>query len=166
MKFRLIYLITILILAGCSSIGSLSGKSYKYKSKRRILELKFENDSLCTLENTFKCKDLKPELQKILIKCKYNRINDTIFIQNIEFDDGNVNYDIAINVPTQENSKCKFLNEKNRRKGEFQIGPSYQTQYEKHGLVPNIDLDTLYIVKNHILLLKQNERRSIGFIFK
>ena len=46
------------------------------------------------------------------------------------------------------------------------IGPNYLTAYEKFGLVPNVDIDTLRIIKNKIVLSKKESNRNIGFIFK
>ena len=144
----------------------MTGKSYSYKSKKRTLELVFENDSICRLENTFHCDDVDSEIQKITISCVYNRVEDVIYIQNLDCVNDNCEYDIWVNFPFQNSKPCSFLNEEHREKRQLRIGPNYSTEYHKYGLVPNIDIDTLYVIKNKIIFYKDVSHKSIGFVFK
>ena len=153
------------MLSGCSPIKNLPGETFSYKSKKRTLDLIFENDSTCKLINTFKCKDIDPEIQQIIINCKYKRIGDTIILSNIKCLE-NIYNEIFIDLPIQESCKCEFLNKENRGNDDFYVGPRYITDYQKYGIIPNIDIDTLYIINREIILVKYSESMSIGFTFK
>ncbi|WP_353165344.1 hypothetical protein [Empedobacter brevis] len=150
------------IISSCSTVSKLQGNKYTYKSKQRTLELVFTDEVTCILKNTFHCPDVEEKYRIISTECNYTKKGDTIFLSN-----KNLSYhsDLYIEIPSQNSEKCQFLNEKSREK-KFSIGPSYATDYEKYGIVPNITTDTLYIIKNKIVLFKKNQNRSIGFIFK
>jgi len=155
-------MILFFIISSCSTVSKLRGNKYTYKSKQRILELIFTDQTTCVLKNTFHCPDIEEKYRIISTECNYTQKGDTIFLCN-----KNLNYHngLYIEIPPQNSEKCEFLNEKSREK-KFTIGPNYATDYEKYGVVPNITTDTLYIIKNKIVLFKKSENRSIGFIFK
>ena len=143
----------------------ISNNTFKYKSKRRAMQLVFENDTICRLVNIFHCNDIDSEVKKLTTTCTYRRNGDTIFVRNINCKSDDCNYDLMWDIPIQESKKCGFLNLANRS-SEKNIGPNYLTDYQKYGIVPNIDIDTLYIIKNKIFLNKQNEEMRISFLFK
>jgi len=166
MKTTSILLVFILLIAvSCNTTKELVGKSFKYKSKKRTLELIFENDSICKLKNTFYCNDIDINVKELTIICRYKRINDTLYLRNINCKQDTCKYGLIISIPPQHCKQCSFLNEENRTHP-ITIGPNYSTDYQKYGLVPNIDIDTLYVVKNKIFLYKHENKMNIGFIFK
>lgn len=150
------------IIFSCSTVSKLQGNKYTYKSKQRTLELTFVDESTCILKNTFHCPDIEEKYRIINTECNYTKKGDTIFISNKNLNHHNGLY---IEIPPQNSEKCEFLNEKNREE-KFSIGARYATDYEKYGIVPNITSDTLYVIKNKIVLYKKGKNRSIGFIFK
>lgn len=155
-------MILFFIISSCNTVSNLSGNKYTYKSKLRTLELMFIDESTCILKNTFHCSDIEEKYRIINIECNYTKKGDTIYINN---KNPNYNNSLYIEIPPQNSNKCEFLNEKSREK-KFSIGASYATDYEKYGIVPNITIDTLYIIKNKFVLYKKGESRSVGFIFK
>jgi len=156
---------TLLILISCNSTKELGGKSFKYKSKKRTLELIFDNDSICRLRNTFYCNDIDINVKELTIISRYKRIKDTLYLRNINCKQDSCKYGLFIPIPPQDCKQCSFLNEKSRAHP-ITFGPNYSTDYQKYGLVPNIDIDTLHVIKNKILLYKHDAKTSIGFIFK
>jgi hypothetical protein len=165
MKAISILILASLILIACNATKELGCKAFKYKSKKRSLELIFDNDSICRLKNTFYCTDIDLNIRELTTVCRYKRINDTLYLQNINCKKDSCNYDLTVSIPPQQSKQCPFLNENERKRG-MSFGPNYSTDYQKYGLVPNIDIDTLYVVKNKIILYKQDMKTSIGFIFK
>lgn len=166
MKIKgIIWIVLALLISSCNITKVLSGKTFEYKSKNRKLQIVFNNDSICQLKNVFLCNDIDFKFKEITITCNYKRDHDTLYLKNINCKDANCSYDLTIYIPPQESQKCSFLSEKNRKTTNF-VGPSYVSEYQKYGLVPNIDIDTLYIIKNKILLYKYNEIMSIGYYFK
>lgn len=155
-------IIFFFIISSCSTVSKLQGNKYTYKSKQRTLELVFIDGATCVLKNTFHCPDVEEKYRIISTECTYTKKGDTIFISNKNLNHHSGQY---IEIPPQNSKRCEFLNDKRREKI-FSIGPNYASDYEKHGVVPNITTDTLYIIKNKIVLFKKSENRSIGFIFK
>jgi len=160
LKFTTITL--LFIVFSCTSIKKLPNNKYVYKSKKRTLELYFRDSSTCVLKNTFKCSDINPNFKNIITECNYLRKGDTIFLNRKNTSNTESLY---LFIPPQKSKKCDFLN-KEKRERVFSIGPSYATDYEKYGLVPNINQDTLYIINNRIFFYKQVKRQGIGFMFK
>ena len=165
MKKLSVILFFFFVFMSCSVTRDLGGKSFIYKSKKRTLQLIFDNDSICRLKNTFHCKDIDVNVRELTIICRYKRVDDKIYLRNINCKNDSCIYDITLYVPPQESIQCDFLNEE-KRKNKIFFGPNYTTEYQNYGLVPNIDIDTLYVQKNKIVLYKQNENASIGFVFK
>ncbi len=157
-----IIVIGLLFVASCGSIKELPNNEYTYKSKNRTLELHFTDDKTCILKNTFECSDIDPNFKNITIECNYTRKGDTIFLNR-----KGSNYDTSlyIDIPPQESNECSYLSKKSRERNS-KVSPTYATDYEKYGLVPNVVQDTLYIVKNKIVYFKKNKNQSIGFVFK
>ena len=149
----------------CVFPQDLANKTYVYRSKKRTLTLFFENDSICRLRNVFRCNDIDEKYREVITICRYKKNDDLIYLRNIECKDDNCNYGLALNIPIQNSVQCNFLNKEHRRMGNV-IAPNYITDYRKFGLIPAIDIDTLYIKKNKIMLYKQYDKESIGFIFK
>ena len=158
-------IILVTILLSCNTIKNLSGTTYKYSSKNRTLELIFVDSRFCKLKNTFHCNDLKPEIKEITIHCEYQKRGDTIFLKNVNCTTDTCKKEITISIPPQESIPCYFLNN-NSRSLNVKFGPAYATSYQKYGLVPNIDIDTLYINRKKILLYKRESLINVGFIFK
>jgi hypothetical protein len=165
MKFLGLLIFAMLILGACHSTKELSGKTFNYESQRRTLAVIFNSDSTCVLKNTFHCNDVSQAIKEIMISCTYQRIDDVIYIRNVNCTDDNCKYDLTIAIPPQDSEQCGFLSD-DARKSRITIGPNYATAYEKFGLVPNIDIDTLRIVKNKIMLFKKGAERNVGFVFK
>jgi hypothetical protein len=164
--FRLVILISgLLLFDNCSINRKICGETYTAKTKSRIARLKFDNDSICRFVNTFKCNDIDSKYKEITITCKYQKLDNLIILRNEKCKCDSCNFDFTIDIPPQESKKCFFLNDESR-KVNFSIGPTYLNAYEKYGFIPNIDIDTVYIVKNKLIFIKQNSWRSIGFIFK
>lgn len=122
----------------------------------------FDNDSICRLKNTFHCDDIDPEIKEITSICKYRRVGNIIYLRNVNCEDDDCKNDLTFNLSVQNSKSCYFLNEKYRSR-ELVIGPSLSREYKKFGLVPQIDIDTLRIIKNRILLYKKSGNYSIGF---
>jgi len=164
MKMKAIVFIAI-VMVSCSTIKNIGGNTYKYKSEKRTLELSFENGSICRLKNTFFCMDIAPNVREITIICNYKRNGDTIFLRNIDCNSDTCKKALTISIPPQESSECFFLSSSSRKRNTT-FAPDYATEYEKYGLIPNIDIDTLYVVKNKIILYKRDSLTNVGFIFK
>lgn len=158
-------LLFFFVIASCSVTKNLGGRTFNYKSKKRTLQLIFDNDSICRLKNTFHCNDIDLDIKELITTCKYKRVNDRIYLTNIDCKSDSCEYDLIINIPIQNSKECDFLN-KEYRTHKNTIGPNYTTEFKKYGSIPQIDIDTLYIQKNKILLYKQKGKESIGFIFK
>jgi hypothetical protein len=162
---RLILLISLSILVSACSIKVISGKTFNAKTKNRIAQLKFDNDSTCHFINTFLCNDIDPKIKQIIITCRYKRQDNLILLRNMECKSDSCNFAFTIDIPIQESKKCNFLNNESR-KVLNSAGPNYLNTYEEFGFVPNIDIDTVYIVRNRLIFVKQNAYRSIGLIMK
>jgi hypothetical protein len=165
MKFFGLLIFAIFILGACHSTKELNGKTFRYESQKRTLAVIFNSDSTCVLKNTFHCNDVSKDVKEIMISCTYRRVDDIIYIRNVNCSDDNCKYDLTVPIPPQESEQCGFLSD-DARKSRMTIGPNYPTAYEKLGSVPNVDIDTLWIIKNRIVLSKKDSRRNIGFVFK
>ncbi|WP_290806405.1 hypothetical protein [Flavobacterium sp.] len=128
--------------------------------------LHFENDSLCSLKNIFYCEDIEERYKEIIIKSNYERRGDTIFLENVNCKQEDCNYNTTIEIPIQNSLTCDFLNEESRKSKVLFDGRSYKSKYYEYGLVPNIDIDTLYINKKNIILVKKIKNGNFGFVFK
>lgn len=159
------YIIVCFLLVSCSVIRDIEGNTYIYESKRRTLQLFFENDTICKLKNIFHCADIDSKFKELTNVCMYRRVADTIFLRNMNCKNDSCEYDLILDIPIQNSKNCSFLNKKSRTK-QLMFGPNYITEYQKYGLVPKIDIDTIHILKRRMILYKQKGRNSIGFIFK
>jgi hypothetical protein len=118
--------------------------------------------------NTFYCSCLSEKYRVITQVCKYSQRGNLILLQNEERKYGNGVY---VELPSQRCNDCPFLNQ-GQLKSSLYIGPKYVSDFEKHGLVPNLAKDTLRIVnKNKIIYYKElNDKISqngyINFIFE
>ena len=155
-----------MILVGCSSAKKISGNRFIHKSLNRELIISFDNDSLCSLTNTFDCEDIDDKLKTIVIKAIYKRREGMIILRNVTCEKGNCKYPPNIDVPVQQSNECPFLNGPSRAKREVFDGRTYQNEYYKFGLIPNIDIDTLYINDDELTLIKKIDRGNFGFVFK
>ena len=157
MKLTLIF-IFLLFLTGFpteSKIRSLKGKTFEYKNKTSILRLNFVNDTLLYLTHTFRCQCLDPEVKEIKQVCTYKVSDDSLFVKNILCKTEPCIFESNFNIPIQDCSKCWFLSAKAREQvTAIYMGPHIYTDYEKHGIVPQIDVDTFYIVNNRIFIIK------------
>ena len=156
----------VLITFSCASIKQIAGKNFSYTSPNRELLLSFENDSLCSIKNIFYCDDIENKYKEITIKATYKRQSNMIIIRNVTCKDDTCKFSTNINIPIQESNKCAFLNKAHRESKMIFDGRKYQSDYHKYGLIPNIDIDTMYIYKNKITLIKKIENGNFGFIFK
>ncbi|MHC1705785.1 MAG: hypothetical protein AB9846_17925 [Tenuifilaceae bacterium] len=161
--FKLVLL--SLVFVSCSISKDIINCTFKYKSKKRTLQLVFVNDTVCRLENIFHCNDINSDIKEITAICAYRRNGDTIILKNINCESSDCNYGLFREIPPQESKECDFLNSEKRGK-RVTVGPNYLTDYQKYGLVPSIDIDTLYVIKNKIFFNKQNKEMSVSFIFK
>lgn len=166
MRKMLIVLFVIVFTFSCSSLKELKGKRFIYKSQNRELLLAFSNDSMCSIKNTFFCDDIDNKFKEMTINATYKKQGDMIIIKNINCKDNNCIYPQSIEIPIQKNSSCIFLNNEGRKTKTIFDGRKYQSDYHKYGLVPNIDIDTMYINKRKIILIKKVENGNFGFIFK
>lgn len=166
MKKKIFLFSTVIVLYSCSSIKSVSGKKFVYESLNRELILSFDNDSLCTLKNVFYCDDIDKKYREITIKATYKKNGDIIILKNIDCKENSCVLPPIVEIPTQASNKCNFLSSESRESKKIFDGRTYQSEYLKYGVVPNIDNDTLYIYKKQITLVKKFERGSLGFIFK
>jgi len=164
-KIVLIYSL-LFLLVSCSSLKVISGKKFKFNSNNRELILHFENDSLCILKNTFYCDDIEEQYKEIIVKSKYERRGDSIFLKNINCKQDDCNFSTIIEIPIQNSLSCDFLNEESRQSKVLFDGRSYKTKYHEFGLVPNVDIDTLYINKKSIIFVKKIKNGNFGFVFK
>jgi len=169
MKFlRLINVIvfTSITTVSCNISQDLAGKSFNSYQKHRRVQLIFDNDSICRFKNTFNCNDIDPKFREITIICRYEKVDKMLILKNIDCKSDSCKKSFTIDIPPQKSTQCDFLNE-DKRTRVFTIGPNYPTAYERYGLVPNIDIDTVFIVKNKLLFIKNKQNwGSIGFILK
>lgn len=163
---KIILLLFFVSFSSCSTMNIISGKSFLYESNYRKLVLSFQNDSLCTLTNTFYCDDIDERYRKITITAFYKIQSDMIFLKNIDCKDNLCVFSPILDVPIQESNECNFLSSEKRNSKKIFDGRTYQSEYLKYGAVPNIDNDTLYIYKKQITFVKKIENGTIGFIFK
>lgn len=166
MKKILVALVIVMTLVCCSSAKRVSGSKFIYKSLNRELVLSFDNDSLCSLTNTFHCDDIDNKYKEIVVKAFYERRQDIIILKNVSCVKEDCKYSSNIDIPIQQSIKCSFLDSDGRTKKEVFDGRTYQSDYYKFGLVPNIDIDTLYIHNNEVTLIKKIDRGNFGFVFK
>src|SRR4030042_2897287 len=120
---------------------------------------------ICRFINTFHCKEINSEFKEITITCRYTKLDDLIILKNMECKSDSCVYEYIIKIPPQNSKKCSFLNEESRKgPSGIVIGPSYMTDYERYGFIPNIDIDTLYVVKNRLIMIKEDscKSRTIG----
>lgn len=166
MKKILIILWVIPFVFSCLSVKNLKHKKFIYKSKNRELSLTFSGDSMCVIKNTFFCNKIDDKFREIKINATYKKQGNKIIIKNINCKNNNCIYPPTMEIPIQENSDCLFLNNEGRKSKIIFDGRTYQSNYYKYGLVPNIDIDTMYIVKRKIIFVKKIKNGSFGFIFK
>lgn len=150
----------------CVSTKNLNGKMFNYKSYKRRLELIFDNDSLCRLRNKFFCEDIEEKYKEIVIHCKYVRNKDIIVVRNRNCSSDDCKFNLALFIPPQYSSNCLFLSDKKADISKIYFGSRFLSKNISKGLVPNIDIDTLRIIKNKIVLYKSDGKQSIGFIFR
>lgn len=162
---KLLFLLLFFLIVSCSETLKFSGKSYRYNSKHRSLSLNFINDSICQLRNTFRCTDIDSVLRETVITCKYRTNNDSIFLRNVNCINGDCVYEPFLKFASQYSKKCSFLNTDSRDYRIF-AGPSLLSDYRRYGMVPNIDIDTLFINKNKITLIKGEEGFSTLYFLK
>lgn len=143
---------------------TLVEKEFMFESKNRTLSVSFFGDSLCLLKNTFHCDDISADYREIEIKCTFKRVENVIYLKNTKCKGQSCKYDIVIDIPPQESKKCFFLSEEARYKEP--LGPNYLNSFERFGLVPNIDIDTMRIIGHKIVLIKKEGNMSVGYIFK
>ena len=89
-----------------------------------------------------------------------------IILKNITCKDDSCIYQQNIEIPIQKSSNCSFLNNEGRNSKTVFDGRTYQSDYHKYGLVPNIDIDTMHISNGKIILIKKNNNGNFGFIFE
>jgi hypothetical protein len=163
MRVTIAFILISLLFYSCDITKELNNSSYSYKSKKRTLRLVFSNDSICRIENIFHCNDIDLDIKELTTTCIYKRIGNTIILKNVNYQKDSI-FNLYLNIPPQESNKCSFLNSDKRMHSS--IGPNYPTEYEKYGLVPNIDIDTLLISKNRIILIKPSQLINLCFVFK
>ena len=169
MKKNLFFLtiaLFVLMLFSCSTNKDISGKKYVYKSLNREFLLFFENDSICSFKNIFYCDDIDNKYKEIVIRATYKKKSNKIIIKNLDCKDNTCEFPPNLDIPIQTSNKCQFLNKENRNEKKIFDGRTFQSDYHKYGLVPNIDIDTMYIYKNEITFVKKYGRGNFGFIFK
>ena len=160
-KIVLVVIFAVIIYS-CGTITKLSGKKFVYKSEQRKLELKFVNDSICTLTNIFDCPDIEQEYKIIVQECTYTKEGNKIYLKNKELKYGDSLY---IQIPSQNSNVCDFLNENGKAKQNYNRA-EYLLYYKENVIIPNITINTLYITNNKILFVKNYDRGSFGFVFK
>ena len=163
---KIVVFTIIIITFSCKSIKEITGKKFIYSSPNRELLLSFENDTLCNIKNIFQCDDIENKYKEITIKATYKRVSNMIILKNVICKGDNCNLPQYIDIPFQTSNKCFFLNKENRNGKLIFDGREYQSNYYKYGLVPNIDIDTMYIYKNKITLIKKVKNGNFGFVFK
>lgn len=164
-KILILSLIVLLALA-CGSLDNLNGQHFVSQSNKRKLTLTFTSDSTCMIKNIFYCDGIDQQYRQISINLNFKKSGNKIIVRNVNCDNDSCIYPPIIEIPIQTNSDCSFLNADGRKRKNLFDGRSFQSAYERYGLIPNIDIDTMYIVKRKILLTKKTKSGSIGFIFK
>lgn len=163
---KIVLFVLVTILSSCSTMNNISGKQFLYESYNRKLVLSFQNDSLCTLTNTFHCNNIDEKYKEITVTTIYKRESNMIFLRNIDCKDNGCIFSPIFDVPIQESNNCNFLSRESRNFKKIFDGRKYQSEYLKYGAIPNVDIDTLYIHKKQITFIKKIESGTIGFIFK
>jgi len=165
---NLSYIIILMVFSctSCNVTKDLTGRTFSYHLKHRRIQLIFDNDSICRYVNTFQCNDIEPKYKKISIECRYRRVDQMLILKNIDCASDSCKKSNLIDIPPQESTKCFYLNDVKRNSG-LSIGPSYVTDRQRYGLVPNIDIDTFYISKSHLIFIKPiYEGAYLTLIFK
>lgn len=167
MKFLYLCILCFLVFS-CDSTRTINDSTFRYRSKKRNLRLIFGSDSTGKLVNVFRCRQIDDEVRSITFSFIYKRSVDTIFIRNTKCEkEDSCLYDPFFEVPPQSDCRCSFLSKENRFRSFF-VGPRYMTDFEKYGLIPNIDIDTLYFLKGRKLFLMKNSSNGfyIHYLFK
>lgn len=167
MKLSIFFILSFLFVS-CYSSKTLNDSIFLYRSKKRSLSINLENDSIGKMINVFKCRKIDEEVRTTISFFTYTRSLDTIFIRNINCEtEDSCLYNPFYIVPPQLDCRCRFLS-KEKRINSNGIGPRYITEFEKYGLIPNIDIDTLYLLKSRELLLVKSriDNFYIHYIFK
>jgi hypothetical protein len=147
-------------------MNSVKGKVFMNESINRKLVLSFSNDSTCTFKNIFNCEDIDDEYKNISINATYKRDFNTIIVTNKLCKTDDCVLAPKIEIPIQKSKKCDFLNEDYRKDKIIFDGRHIKSKFHEYGIIPNIDIDTIYIYKNKIILLKVIDNVNRGFIFK
>lgn len=161
-KKILVHSILSFVFISCGSSVNLINKKFSYKSQNRTLELSFKDSANCSITNTFNCSDIEEQYKITKIECEYKRIGNNILIINKKASN---NKGLYIPIPNQVSKECFFLNQISKERN-IKTSPSYSTDFEKYGIIPNITNDTLKIVNKKIIYYKKNDYQSIGFVFK
>lgn len=166
MKKLLVIFYVLVFTFSCSSSKELKGKKFIYKSQNRELLLTFSSNSMCSIKNTFFCDDVEDKFKEITVNATYKIQGNMIILKNITCKDDSCIYQQNIEIPIQKSSNCSFLNNEGRNSKTVFDGRTYQSDYHKYGLVPNIDIDTMHISNGKIILIKKNNNGNFGFIFE
>lgn len=161
-----ILIFAIYLTSSCSSIISLHRKQFIYTSKNRELSIYFYPDNTCLIKNIFLCKNIDEDFREQTINATYKRSGKLILLKNAACVGNGCIFPEYIEIPIQKDSDCFFLNAEARQEKVIFDGRKFQTEYHKYGLVPNIDIDTMYISDKKIILIKKSIDGNFGFIFK
>lgn len=158
-KYLVLFFLIINVFTLCISKKE---NNYYFKSKKRVLELNFLNDSICIYKNTFSCKDIDSNIRVIEIQCKYIKNEDFIILENLNCNNANSFY---IEYSPQKSNDCKFLNKNNINENQIKFGGQHTISDNYiSSLIPNIDVDTLYIYNKRLFLLKIGNVKSQNII--
>lgn len=164
MQIRTIFFLISAIIISCSSNMNLCDSTYIYKSKNRCLEL-FFTDSIFYYQNYFKCNDIDTVLRRTIIWGYYKQNEDTIFLRNSDCLFDTCTYSMEFEYKKQHSRDCQFLNIE-RFDTNIIVGERRYSKEFVRGMIPNIDIDTLFFYRNKLLLLKTSSSRQISIPFR
>lgn len=166
MKNFIITIFLIVFSSSCTSVKNLEENKYIYKSKNRELVLIFNNDNTCSIINIFLCNDIDEDIKEIVINATYKKTGNMIVIKNVNCITNDCSYSPIMEIPIQKSINCSFLNNEEREGERIFDGKTYNSNYDNYGLIPNIDVDTMYAIKKEIIFTKKTKEGSFGFVFK
>ncbi len=156
---KLNFLLVIIIIASsfyCSS-NKIIGNEYIAKSENRQLDIKIIDNRNLEIRNKLYCSNVPEEFKVISYKKEYKLSKNKIII--IEPND-------ELQFPYFNNSDCYFLSESYRNKENERAFDGKLIIKNKKEFYTIEKIDTLKIIKNHLLFYKKTENRSFGYLFK
>jgi hypothetical protein len=153
------FLIFIIIIASSFSCNSkkIIGNEYITQSESRQLSIKIIDNKNLEIINNLYCSNIPDEIKVITYKKEYQLSKNKIVI---------IEPNSELQFPYSNNSDCYFLSESYREQKNERLYDGRLILKNKKELYTIEKIDTLKIIKNHLLFYKKSENGSIGYLFK